>query len=270
MAHFARRTPRAWRMFSFTVTIATLASFLASGCNGALGSGYRLERPAPVEPLKDSMFDDGLSDAERIHLIRATIGHTVSVDIQKRTKTGIEESGGTGVVIDAKGTVLTAYHVVDDAIVIEATHRILGDDDRTVLLGRSVRMTVLAKDEERDVALLRPTDPSEPMPEPIQIAKDWFPVSGEQLWQFGRTSKWVRGKVADPLGERTPKNGDAQLGFIVRPGDSGGPVVRTDGMLVGIVLSCIAGDPATEDDDVGFFMPVHLGLKALGYFPGTP
>lgn len=270
MARFPMAAPLTLRATLSLVAVLTAFFVPSCGPNSRCPAGMVCrERPPVRDPLQESPFDDGMTTNQRKALIARVISSVASVGVNYQSEDGIKEHGGTAVALDDRGTLLTARHVIVDAKLITAARCALTSDGLTMEYGPKIEMRVLAQDEAHDVAIIVPArdGDAKALPAPLRIAVGWHPVNGEQLWQFGRTSKWSRGLVTDADGRATSTNGDVELGFTVRPGDSGGPVVRTDGSLVGIVLSRIDGREDTAEDDRGFFLIATIGFTALHYRP---
>lgn len=221
------------------------------------------EDETPTDPLAGSTLDDGFTAAERDAFIRRQVESTVVVYVDNYTKKdGLTESGGTGVIIDDAGTVLTAYHVVDEAEFVQIGFQHLKRDGLTVDETRYVPMRVWKTAKSHDVALLRPVHAGEKFPPPMPVARGWVPVKDQLLWQFGKTTQWSRGRVGNVHmpALKDIAEGRVEVRLKAYYGDSGGPVVTPSGELVGIVLTII---PTTKN--AAHYMPAALALQQLGY-----
>ncbi|MBU0625641.1 serine protease [Patescibacteria group bacterium] len=256
--------------------LATLAIALGacSGCHQTSGGSTTPEGehecpPCPpylgqdpeIDPLAGSTLDDGFTDAERTQFIRDNVQSTVRIVIANHNKNiGLGFGGGTGVAI-TPGLVLTAAHVVDEFRFMYGVRRLLARDNLTILHPRALDMRVAAQTNElRDVALLETRD-GEQFDRPIPMSLGRAINDGDLLWQFGRTTRWSRGRVLNAANPRSIK-----IEFTVAGGDSGGPVVRPDGTLAGIILSRSL-DPEDRVDDntsnVAFFITLDEALRGL-------
>lgn len=267
------RRARFWGVTAFALAALSLGLSAAACCTGMCGGNRSpnlicTERPPPTDPLAGSALDDGFTAEQRNAYIRRAVGSTVEVSVQRYTaEDGVKSYGGTGVVISNDRTILTAYHVVRNAAFVYVSYRSLGADNLTVTTGRGIPVQVVAISEARDVALLRPLNVEPDFPAPLPVDAAWRPAEGELLWQFGKTTRWSRGTVVDTDEESTGVANCAEMAFTVRPGDSGGPVMTSDGRVVGVILSRNDHDENRTDDDRGYFMPMHLALDALHYRP---
>lgn len=140
--------------------------------------------------------------------------------------------GGSGVVVDARGLVLTNHHVID------------GVDDLTVRWsdGVTVPARVLGSDPVGDLALLSAPRPDGAMTAAVLgTAADLVP--GREVLAIG--NPFGLGDLDDVptvtggvLGSGRQARGDyadcVQVDAPVNPGNSGGPLFATDGTLLGI------------------------------------
>jgi len=215
----------------------------------------------PTDPLAGSTLDDGFTDAERTAFIRENVRRTVRIQVANYHKNyGLGFGGGTGVAI-RPNIVLTAAHVVQEFRFFYGVRRILGRDNLTIVHPRAFDMRIITKTNQmRDVALLELRD-GERIDSTIKMAIGRPVKNGDLLWQFGRTSRWKRGKVVDASNPRR-----VAVDFEVCGGDSGGPVVWPDGTLAGTILSrSIAGGHVLNKhcSNRGYFINVDEAVKGL-------
>lgn len=205
-----------------------------------------------------------LSDEEctlRLAFVRKAVDSTVQVGVQRYTaKDGLKTYSGTGEVVDAAGTVLTAYHVVQDAAFLQVTVRRLGKDGLNVEAVRSIQVELVAKREDMDLALLRPVvrSPEDQLPPPFPIRRE-APAIGEDLWHFGNVTHWNHGPVTQTSVGYATLKGVTQVAVSCRHGDSGGPFVDVNGKLVGVLLHKDGIDGRGNT----YFMPIAAALDAL-------
>jgi S1-C subfamily serine protease len=169
---------------------------------------------------------------------------------------------GTGVIVNADGTVMTALHVVKDAAAIRIT---FAD-------GTASPATVTAADPAHDIATLAPTTlPSVVVPAVIGNAgrlKVGDPVVaiGNPL---GLTLSTTTGVVSGlDRGERgsdgTNLTGLIQFDAAVNPGSSGGPLVNANGQTVGIVVALANPTSAGTFIGIGFAVPIGAAVAGGG------
>jgi S1-C subfamily serine protease len=167
---------------------------------------------------------------------------------------------GTGVIVAADGTVLTANHVIADRSRISL---VFSDGTRSTA-------TVASADPKHDVATLAPAT----LPQPVVPATlgGAVQVGGEVVAignPLGLTYS-VSSGVVSALGRTATTNGGRFPGLIqfdasVNPGSSGGPLLDAEGNVIGIVLSI--ADPGRDDAFAGIAFAVPIGT-ALGGGPG--
>ncbi|KPJ85088.1 hypothetical protein AMJ57_04455 [Parcubacteria bacterium SG8_24] len=212
------------------------------------------EEQPPKDPLTDSTVDDGLAPAERLAFIRWHVGQTVDIHVIRYSdEDGVKYAGGTGVVIDPTGLIITAEHVVRDEELLVASFRTLADDGLTIKEKRRIPVIVKRVSKRYDVVLLEPMYHDEEIDLPSAPAAPdfaWRPRKGELVWHFGKKTRWQRGRISITETESSKIKGVVEVAMRGNYGDSGGPVYTTDGRLVGIVLS-INGTKKT------FFAPIH-------------
>jgi len=175
---------------------------------------------------------------------------------------------GAGVVANADGLVLTAYHVVRGARTITVSFA-----DGTVSPA-----TLAGSDPANDIAALLPaTAPTVVVPAVLGNAGrlavgDDVVAIGNQLGLTGTTTAGVvSGLDRAATGERgTRLRGLIQFDAAVNPGSSGGPLVNDRGETVGIVVALLNPTDAGTFVGVGFAVPIGTALAAGGDGSGPP
>ncbi|MFT7475307.1 MAG: serine protease Do [Verrucomicrobiales bacterium] len=171
-----------------------------------------------VAPLRD--FPDLFED------LRSSVA---SVDV-----VGCNTASQGTAFLTSEDTAYTAWHVVQDAAQIALQ-----------IGGESIEASVIGRDEDLDVAILRLATPvADATVLPIAIAE---PRVGEQVAAMGHP----RGlPLALTVGRVTSMNGDFDFGgsgdaivqnliqtdAVVAPGSSGGPLINRRGEVIGIVI----------------------------------
>ena len=157
---------------------------------------------------------------------------------------------GSGVIIDAKGIILTNYHVVEgaDEVLVE-----LAD-------GRQFSAAEVKADEQSDLAVLRiKADHSLPAAtlgdsDKLEIG-DWVLAIGHPFdLDLTVSSGIISGKARVlPSGRRADF---LQTDAAINPGNSGGPLVNLDGEVVGINTAIASSNGGYQG--VGFAIPANL------------
>lgn len=138
---------------------------------------------------------------------------------------------GTGFVIDEAGHVMTCHHVVDGAAFIKV-------DSETA----SYDAVVVFADAELDVAVLQVIKLPAIDPLPLRLtaspdlADDVFTIGFPNTTIQGFSPKYTRGEISALTGPGDDPN-HVQISTPVQPGNSGGALVTTDGIVVGIVVA---------------------------------
>ncbi|MDX1613752.1 MAG: trypsin-like peptidase domain-containing protein [Candidatus Promineifilaceae bacterium] len=168
---------------------------------------------------------------------------------------------GSGVVINQSGDILTALHVVADAVELEVA---FAD-------GTEARAEIVATDPDNDIAVLHPHRPPELMvpavlgsPDRSRIGDEAFAV-GNPLGLFGSLSAGVisgfdRSIPAEVAGRRM--EGLIQFDAAVNPGNSGGPLLNGQGQVIGIVTALINPTSQNSFSGIGFAVPIATAASA--------
>jgi len=166
---------------------------------------------------------------------------------------------GSGVIISAKGEIMTNVHVVDGAEKLTVT---LDDDDE-------IEAEVVAVDKETDVALIRLKKEGEYPYAKIGdsdqlMVGDWVLAIGNPFGLSQSVSQGIvsaKGRTSSdvPIGGGSFTIKDyIQTTAAINPGNSGGPLINIDGEIVGInnAIQTAGGIPANIG--IGFAIPSNL------------
>ncbi len=149
-------------------------------------------------------------------------------------------STGSGFVLDDDGRIVTNAHIVS------------GVTDVQVLFanGVGVQATVLGKDEETDLAVLG-VDPDEaPELVPLELGDSDAVNAGDQAVAVGNPSGFAATAGTGRIGASDQRieapggyviDGVFQTDAVIEPGTSGGPLLASDGRVIG-VMSRLEGD----------------------------
>src|SRR5437868_6873319 len=164
-----------------------------------------------------------------------------------------ERSLGSGVIVDAKGYIITNEHVVDRAD--RGRGQLQNDPPGTL---RDAK--VIGVDKETDLAVIK-IDAKEPLP----VAKlgnsdsanvgDWVLAVGSP---FGLQSTVTAGIVSAKGRDIVPQRqfqSFIQTDAAINPGNSGGPLVDMDGNVIGINTAIFTQSQGYQG--VGFAMPAN-------------
>jgi putative serine protease PepD len=170
---------------------------------------------------------------------------------QKATATG------TGFVVDGKGNIVTAAHVVNGASSITVTFQD----------GTTRKATLLGKDNATDVAVLK-VDPSGLTLHPLALGSSASLDVGDSVAAIGDPFTYDR-SISTGIVSGLDRTISAPNGFTVahaiqtdaalNPGNSGGPVLDSSGKVIGIVDQIATnGSSNATSSGVGFAVPIDL------------
>ncbi len=178
-----------------------------------------------------------------------------------------EERGvGSGIVIVDKGVILTNLHVVRGASRIQVTFADGSESDASLTGARPADdLAVLQAHHVPDdlqAAPLRSTDGLKPGDGVVAIG---FPFGIGPSVSSGVISGLQR-EFDSPQGKQEMRN-LIQFDAAANPGNSGGPLVTTDGEVVGIVTAILNPTPARTFIGIGFAVPIENAAQAAGMPP---
>jgi putative serine protease PepD len=164
---------------------------------------------------------------------------------------------GTGFVIDGKGDIVTAAHVVNGASSVTVTFQD----------GTTRKATVLGKDNATDVAVLK-VDPAGMTLHPLPLGSSANLEVGDALAAIGDPFNYNR-SISTGIVSGLDRTISAPNGFTVahaiqtdaalNPGNSGGPVFDSSGKVIGIVDQIATnGSSNATSSGVGFAVPIDL------------
>jgi putative serine protease PepD len=169
---------------------------------------------------------------------------------------------GTGFVVDGKGHIVTAAHVVQGASSI--TVKFQDGTTRTAKL--------LGTDEATDVAVLS-VDASGLTLHPLALGSSAALGIGDQVAAIGDPFTYER-SLSTGVVSGLDRTISAPNGFTVahaiqtdaalNPGNSGGPVLDASGQVIGIVDQIATNGSSDTSSGVGFAVPIDLVKSELG------
>jgi serine protease Do len=158
-----------------------------------------------------------------------------------------QEVSGSGVVISAAGEALTNWHVIDKAVEVRC---LLFD-------GRAMDAEVLGSDKDTDLALVKLKLPEGDTVPAAEIGDSTVLKEGDFVMAMGAPwglSRSVSIGIVSCTRRYLPDHSEYSLWLqtdaSISPGNSGGPLVNTDGEVVGINTRGIM-----QGGDMGFAIP---------------
>jgi len=175
-----------------------------------------------------------------------------------------ERATGSGIIVDAKGYIVTNAHVVDHAERIRVK---LMNDPATV----TYDATVIGTDKETDLAVLK-IDAKKPLPaakmgnsDSMQVG-DWVLAIGSP---FGLEETVTAGIVSARGRNIVPQRqfqSFIQTDAAINPGNSGGPLVNMNGEVIGINTAIFTSGGGYQG--VGFAMPSNTVVSVYNQLIG--
>ncbi len=164
---------------------------------------------------------------------------------------------GSGVIVNDTGTVLTAHHVIS------------GGGSISILFadGTKSAATVTSVNPKIDIAALTPRKlPEVVVPATlggsVAIGSDVVAIGNPLGLRYSTTTGIVSGLDRRTKTETGPLSGLIQFDAAVNPGSSGGPLLNTQGLVVGVVVSI--ADPGEDDAFAGIGFAVPIGAALAG------
>jgi S1-C subfamily serine protease len=220
--------------------------------------------PADVNGIVDKKVEEAITALQAqapasVAVYEAMRLSLVAVHVE-RGGGGDQPGLGSGVVVNARGEILTSLHVVDGAARITVS---FAD-------GTESPATVRSSDPGHDIAVLTPaTLPEVVVPAVLgggaQVGEEAFAI-GHPLGLVGSLSTGVISGLNRSFpspGGRTLE-GMIQFDAAVNPGNSGGPLLNRNGQVIGIVtgLANLAGDDHFAG--ISFAVPIGTAGGAAG------
>ncbi|MDR3727369.1 MAG: trypsin-like peptidase domain-containing protein [Terracidiphilus sp.] len=174
---------------------------------------------------------------------------------------GVQESLGSGFIVDAKGYIITNYHVVEKADKIYVK---LSTDPDTQDFGRPAR--VIGTDKATDLAVIK-IETSTPLPT-VKLGNsdtasvgDWVEAIGSP---FALSQTVTAGIISAKNRTIDPGAGGQFQHFIqtdaaINPGNSGGPLLNMNGEVIGVNTAIFTQSAGYQG--IGFAMPSNTVVQ---------
>ncbi len=257
-----------------------IASVMTLGAVGLIDKKELLEEPSYVSYSEnDFAMLSGEGENKKEELSVEEIAKRVGPSIVGISCTSIvqsyfgaqqSESGGSGIIIDDKGHIVTNYHVIEGGSKIkvkltsgnEYEASVVGGDEKT-----DIAVIKIAAKEELHVALVGNSDEVEVGSLAVAIGN---PLASEL---FGTVTAGVISGV-----NRTMTVGQRDMNLIqtdaaISPGNSGGALINKYGEVIGINSVKLVDDAA---EGLGFAIPMNEAVPIVqdlmnyGYVKGRP
>ena len=209
----------------------------------------------------------------------AATGREVSVEATHANP--LEGSVGTGVVVEQTGYVVTNYHIIEDAVKIEA-----GLLDGS---GKPFNAKVIGFDEAFDIAVLK-FDPDGTDLTAARLGDSDSLAVGDLVYAVGNPMGYLTGSMSMGIVSALDRELDQEesrskgaLGLIqidapINPGSSGGALLNQSGQVVGITCAKITGvvrergeaiDDAVVLEGMGLAIPISDAIPFINHILAT-
>ncbi len=185
---------------------------------------------------------------------------------EKAEERALQRSLGTGVVIIDNGTILTNLHVVSGAKKVRVRFA-NGHESDAVMTGAQPEndlavLRALSLPDDLQAATMRSTTDLRPGDHVVAVG---HPFGIGPSVSYGVVSGLKRAFRA-PDGEKTLSN-LIQFDAAANPGNSGGPLVTMDGLVVGIVTAILNPSEQRTFIGIGFAVAIENAASAAGMPP---
>jgi S1-C subfamily serine protease len=250
------------------VVVAVIAAF---GGLGASDKTVTTIQAAPLAPSNASQQSPGLTPHE-IYVRDAPGVVFVTSTVVQKTESPFNLFGGgetqrqgqatgSGIVINSSGTILTNYHVIENAIKVTVSFE----------KGQTVDAQVVGKDPSNDLAVLRiPTDGL--TLHPLTLGDSGSVQVGDPVLAIGNPFDLERtlttGVISALQRQITAPNGFTidnvlQTDAPINPGNSGGPLLNAGGQVIGINSQIETGGTGNGSVGIGFAVPINTAKSEI-------
>jgi S1-C subfamily serine protease len=251
------------------VVVALVAAF--GGLNGSSKTVTTVQAAAPIAPSNASHQTAGLTphdiyvrDAPGVAFVTSTIVQKSESSLNLFGGGETEKQGeatGSGIVIDANGTILTNYHVVENAIKVTVSFE----------KGKSVEAKVVGKDPSNDLAVLKISTDGLTL-HPLTLGDSSTAQVGDPVLAIGNPFDLERtlttGVISALQRQITAPNGFTidnvlQTDAPINPGNSGGPLLNEAGEVIGINSQIETGGSGDGSVGIGFAVPINTAKSEI-------
>ncbi|HEX4483285.1 MAG TPA: trypsin-like peptidase domain-containing protein [Solirubrobacteraceae bacterium] len=251
------------------VVVAVVA---AAGDLGKSQQTITTVQAAPIAPSNASQQSSGLTPHDIYVKDAPGVAFVTSTIVQKSESSPFNlfgggetqqkgEATGSGIVIDANGTILTNYHVVENAIKVTVSFE----------KGKTVDAQVVGKDPSNDLAVLR-IHPDGLTLHPLTLGNSSGAQVGDPVLAIGNPFDLERtlttGVISALQRQITAPNGFTidnvlQTDAPINPGNSGGPLLNAAGEVIGINSQIETGGSGGGSVGIGFAVPIDTAKSEI-------
>ena len=248
------------------------AVIAAAGGLSSSTSTVTTVQSVPLQPSNASQVTTGLTphqiyvrDAPGVVFVTSTIvqqGESSPFNLFGGGETQRQgKATGSGIIIDGNGTILTNYHVVENAVKVQVS----------IEKGQNVDAQVVGKDPSNDLAILRiPTDGL--TLHPLTLGDSSKVQVGDPVLAIGNPFDLERtlttGVISALQRQITAPNGFTidnvlQTDAPINPGNSGGPLLNAQGQVIGINSQIETGGSGNGSVGIGFAVPINTAKSEI-------
>jgi S1-C subfamily serine protease len=251
------------------IVVAVVA---AAGDLGKSQQTVTTVQAAPIAPSNASQQSSGLTPHDIYVKDAPGVAFVTSTIVQKSESSPFNlfgggetqqkgEATGSGIVIDANGTILTNYHVVENAIKVTVSFE----------KGKTVNAQVVGKDPSNDLAILR-IRPDGLTLHPLTLGNSSAAQVGDPVLAIGNPFDLERtlttGVISALQRQITAPNGFTidnvlQTDAPINPGNSGGPLLNAAGEVIGINSQIETGGSGGGSVGIGFAVPIDTAKSEI-------
>lgn len=238
------------------LTAALLAALVGGGVGAGVGGGIAASNNSSSSASSRGSVSSNISNSSTVAGVAETAKKVLPSTVTIMASNGSSTGGGSGVILDKEGHILTNNHVVTLASSNAASTIEVRLSDGTVRTA-----TVVGLDSAADLAVLK-ISPSGLDLQPITWGDSSKLVSGEAVVALGapyRRSESVTAGVVSNVNRVQPADSKGQnyipmiqVDVPINHGNSGGPLVNLKGELVGINAQGQASQDGGTADGMAF------------------
>jgi S1-C subfamily serine protease len=256
------------------LTVAAAAALLAGGLGAGLGvafsggnSSTSSSTSVPVIPSPTHSTVASSGPTESTAAIAKAVQPAIvdiNTDVASPASQGQEQAAGTGMIITSTGEVLTNNHVVADATKI--TVSIQGSSG-------TYGATVIGVDPTKDVALLQIEGYSGTLPT-VRLGNSATAAVGDPVVAMGNAlglgqqpttvtgivsslDRTITASDSSPTSVSETLHGLIETDAPIQPGDSGGPLINSQGQVIGMDTAAESASGSGVGTTLGFAIPIN-------------
>ncbi|HEX4564067.1 MAG TPA: trypsin-like peptidase domain-containing protein [Solirubrobacteraceae bacterium] len=248
----------------------------AAGDLGSTQQSVTTVQASPLAPSNASQVSTGMTphqvyvrDAPGVVFVTSTIVQRSESPFNLFGGGEVQRQGiatGSGIVIDRSGTILTNWHVVENAIKVTVS----------IEKGNTVTAQIVGKDPSNDLAVLH-ISPDGLNLQPLVLGSSSGVQVGDPVYAIGNPFDLERtlttGVVSALQRQITAPNGFTIANVIqtdapINPGNSGGPLLDAAGRVIGINSQIETGGSGGGSVGIGFAVPIDKAKSELSQLKG--